>query len=665
MPTCFQQQYKNEKNDKNEKKYIKEGKKMRKILLKNMKLRNFKGISSLDIAFNLTDTNIYGRNATGKTTIVDAFMWLFFNKDSKGSADFDIKTKTAEGNYVHNLEHTVEAIIEVDGTETKFMKLYKEKYTKQRGSTTATFTGHTTDYFVDDVPKKKKEYEEIVNQLFDSKFFQIITDPLYFNEKMKWQDRRKLLIDICGDVSDELVISSNDELAPLIGVLGTKSIDDYRLQLKSQMKPINEELKAIPIKINEANLAIPKEVGEVDEEKLVFINSHIQELESKKASALSGGAIAEKETELIKLKNKKLLLENEVPNSKKLKDELYALENQKSLLEREIQRTVGDIAFKESQQKSNEEQRSDLRKRYIELNSMEYDESQNTCPECGQLLPQEKISMFMENFNIGKSDKLESINARGVELKQEYEKRADEITILSNDVELKKKELNTLQIAINDKQKEIDDIQNVFKAEQRQKTNKVNKQIVVIEQEIAALKNDVQTVIDGIDEDIQVWKQQRAEIESIKAKNNLAEVQKKRIAELEAREKELAKDYSDKDQALYLTDLFIKTKINMLTEKINKHFELCNFKLFEEQINGGLNEVCEITVDGVSFSDLNNAMKINAGLDVINTVCNYANSYAPIFIDNCEAVNQTLQTNSQQIRLYVTDSDEYLRVVNE
>lgn len=646
---------------------------MKNVRLKQMKLRNFKGIAALDIDFNLIDTNIYGRNATGKTTIVDAFMWLFFNKDSKGSADFDIKTKTVEGNYVHNLEHTVEAVVEIkditinggNPVETKFTKLYKEKYTKQRGSTTATFTGHTTDYFVDDVPKKKKEYEEVVNQLFDSKFFQIITDPLYFNEKMKWQDRRKLLIDICGDVSDEIVISSNEELAPLIGVLGTKSIDDYRLQLKSQMKPINEELKAIPIKINEANLAIPKEVGEVDEEKLVFINNRIQELESKRVSSLSGGAIADKETELIKLQNKKLLLENEVPSNKKLKDELYVLDNQKTSLEREIQRTVGDIAFKESQQKSNEEQRSDLRKRYIELNSMEYDESQNTCPECGQLLPQEKISMFMENFNIGKSDKLESINARGVELKQEYEKRADEIKILSNDVELKKKELNTLQIAINDKQKEIDDIQNVFKAEQRQKTNKVNKQIVVIEQEIAALKNDVQTVIDGIDEDIQVWKQQRAEIEYIKAKINLAEVQKKRIAELEAREKELAKDYSDKDQALYLTDLFIKTKVNMLTEKINKHFELCNFKLFEEQINGGMNEVCEITVDGVSFSDLNNAMKINAGLDVINTVCNYANTYAPIFIDNCEAVNQTLKTDSQQIRLYVTDSDECLRVVNE
>ena len=61
---------------------------------------------------------------------------------------------------------------------------------------------------------------------------------------MKWSDRRKLLIDICGNVSDELVISSNDELAPLIGVLGTKYIDDYRLQLKSQMKPINERIES-------------------------------------------------------------------------------------------------------------------------------------------------------------------------------------------------------------------------------------------------------------------------------------------------------------------------------------------------------------------------------------------------------------------------------------
>lgn len=637
---------------------------MKNVKLKNMKLRNFKGIAALDINFNLIDTNIYGKNATGKTTLVDAFMWLFFNKDSNGSADFDIKTKTADGNYIHNLEHTVEAIVDVDGTETKFMKLYKEKYTKQRGSTKATFTGHTTDFFVDDVPKKKKEYEEIVNQLFDSKYFQIITDPFYFNEKMKWHDRRKLLIDICGDVSDELVIASNGDLAPLMSVIASKSIDDYRLQLKSQMKPINDELKAIPIKINEAQLAIPTDIEAIDEEKLAFINNRIQELENKKASALSGGAIADKETELIKLKNKKLLLENEVPNNKKLKDELYSLENQKATLEREIQRTKNDISFKESQQKENEEKRAFLRERYMRINAMQYDESKNICPHCNQPLPADQIADFMEKFNIDKSHQIERMNNDGIALKAEYDKCADEITILSNDIELKKRELNNLQTAISDNQKEINDIQNAFKAEQQPKIENINEQILNAMQEIASLKGGVQTVVDEIEAEINSLKEQKAHFDSIKAKMNLAEVQKKRIAELETREKELSDEFNSKDHMLYLTDLFVKTKVNMLTERINSHFKLCSFKLFEEQINGGLNEVCEVTVNGVSFKDLNNAMKINAGLDVINTVCEYANTQAPIFIDNCEAVNQTIQTNSQQIRLYVTDSDESLRVVN-
>ena len=66
---------------------------MKNVRLKQMKLRNFKGIKERDIDFNLLDTNIYGKIATGKTTIVDSFMWLFFNKDSSGAGDFDIKQK--------------------------------------------------------------------------------------------------------------------------------------------------------------------------------------------------------------------------------------------------------------------------------------------------------------------------------------------------------------------------------------------------------------------------------------------------------------------------------------------------------------------------------------------------------------------------------------------
>ena len=637
---------------------------MKNVRLKQMKLRNFKGTRDLTIDFNCKDTNIYGRNETGKTTIVDAFMWLFFNKDSSGASDFDIKTKNSYGEYLHNLEHSVEATLDVDGTETKFMKVYKEKYTKQRGSTTATFTGHTTDYFVDDVPKKKKEYDSLVNDLFDSKYFQIITDPLYFNEKMKWQDRRSLLIDICGDVDALEVVNSNKELSPLCKVMPGKTIDEYRLQLKSQMKPINDELKAIPIKINEAQLAIPNEIESIDEEKLSFINNRISELENQRTLALSGGAVAEKETELIKLRNKKLMLQQEVPNVKQLKDELYSLSIQEDSLQRKVERANESIKFKQSQQQSNEKQRDSLRNKYVEVNATQYDESQNICPHCKQQLPPDQIARFMEKFNINKSNELEKINTDGKALKEEFDKRADEIIILSNDVELNKRAINDLQVSIKEKQEEIDNIQNDFKAKQQPKLDAIDEKIVECERKIDMLKNNTGASTSAIDEEISMLKEQRSYIESIKAKQQVAEIQKKRIAELEAREKELADQYNHMDKMLYLTDLFIKTKVNMLTEKINSYFKLCNFKLFNEQVNGGVEECCEVTVDGVSYRDLNNAKTINAGLDVINTVCKHVDTQAPIFIDNCEAVNETIETESQQIRLYVTKTDESLRIEN-
>lgn len=638
---------------------------MKNVRLKQMKLRNFKGIKERDIDFNLLDTNIYGKNATGKTTLVDAFTWLFFNKDSSGASDFDVKTKTPNGEYLHNLEHLVEAVVEVDGTETTFKKVFKEKYTKQRGSTTASFTGHTTDYFVDDVPRKKKEYDETVNELFDSNIFSMITDPFYFNTRMKWQDRRKTLIDICGDVSDEAVIASNSDLAPLNGVLASKSVDDYRLQLKSKMKPINDELKAIPIKINEANLAIPTDIETIDEDKLTYINNRINEAESKKQRILSGGVIAEKEKEIIQFNNQKIMFKNERPDIKSLQDEEFALSIKIDSLERKKERAENEIRAKKSQQKSNELMRDELRNKFTEVNNMQYDESKNICPHCGQELPQEKIDGFMEEFNISKSNQLENINKDGKRLKEQFESITEDIQVLGKDIQNHQILINDYKLKLKELTKKIANINEDFAKEQEPKINAIDEKIVNAEREMEFLKSNTGEEVAKINEEIGMLKEQRSHYEEIKAKERLAKTQINRIAELEAREKELSNQYNDMDKMLYLTDLFIKTKVAMLTEKINSNFKLCNFRLFEEQINGGLNEVCEVTVNGVNYTDLNNAMKINAGLDVINTICDYSNTYAPIFIDNAESVNETIKTNSQQVRLYVTENDETLRIENK
>lgn len=625
-----------------------------KIRIQKMKLQNFKGIREFEIDFNSLDTEIYGKNATGKTSIFDAFTWLFFDKDSNGSAKFDVKTKTPDGEFLHNLEHSVEVSLMIDGTETTFKKVLKEKYTKQRGATTAVFAGHTTDYFVDDVPRKKKEFDEIVNNTFDADIFPIITDPFFFNEKMKWQDRRKMLIDICGDIDDSAVIASNNVLLPLNDYLSNKSVNDLRMQLKSQMKPINDELKMIPVKINEAQLAIPAEIADEKEtnDKYVSLKKEIEDLEFKKHMVMTNSLNEEKEIQIAKLRGRRVLINDERPDIKKEENEIYRLEYEGRRLKVDIESDNFEIKTTIIKMNQNEEKRNELRNEWKEVNSSTYDESQNVCPACGQELPFDKIEGFKERFNLNKAKRLEAINAEGKRLKSEYDEMDEKIAKLEPEMHDKQKEydgmiekIKSLRASIEKKTKELND-------KKIPKIQKIDAEIEQLQKEIES--NDNSKVVEAIRNQINEKREAAKELEQEIAKRNLANVQKARIQTLEELEKKLACEYTEKEKLLYLTDEFIKAKVEMLTEKINSHFEMVKFKLFDEQINGGVVECCECTYKGVTYSNLNNAAKINCGLDIINTICNFKNTLAPIFIDNAESVNHVIHTESQQIRLYVT-----------
>ena len=99
----------------------------------------------------------------------------------------------------------------------------------------------------------------------------------------------------------------------------------------------------------------------------------------------------------------------------------------------------------------------------------------------------------------------------------------------------------------------------------------------------------------------------------------------------------------------------------MLEKEVNNLFSKVNFTMFKEQINGGYEEVCYATIDGVPFDDANNAAKINAGLDIIKTLQRVENVIAPIFIDNAESVTSFDELiNTQIIKLYVKENEKEL-----
>lgn len=136
----------------------------------------------------------------------------------------------------------------------------------------------------------------------------------------------------------------------------------------------------------------------------------------------------------------------------------------------------------------------------------------------------------------------------------------------------------------------------------------------------------------------------------------------KRIAELEKEYSESQCHLAELEGLEYQLQQFSKARIEQMEGRINGMFDIVRFKMFEQQINGGEIETCEATVDGVPFADLNSAMKINAGLDIINAFCKANDVEAPIFIDNRESVCELTPVGSQVVNLIVDANYEFLKV---
>jgi hypothetical protein len=157
-----------------------------------------------------------------------------------------------------------------------------------------------------------------------------------------------------------------------------------------------------------------------------------------------------------------------------------------------------------------------------------------------------------------------------------------------------------------------------------------------------------------------------SEIEALKEKklqhSNNARIDA-RVDELKNRERELAAEFEKLESQLYLTDQFVKTKVRMLESKINSKFKVARFRLFETQINEGINECCETLSNGVPYGSMNNAARIQIGVDICDTLAEHFKTRPPLFVDNAESVTEIPETEAQQIRLVVSPEDNELRVV--
>ena len=651
--------------------------------LLKLQLTNFKGCKSLEINADGKNLNIYGDNATGKTTLADAFMWLLLDKDSNNRKDFEIKTLGPDGEPEHGLEHAVEAVLELeDGSRLALKKVYQEKWQKKRGSATAEFTGHTTDYFVDGVPVHKKEYDARIAEIADENIFRLLTDPRYFNEVLHWQKRRELLLEVCGDVSDAEVIASNKDLSGLSDILGNRTIEQHRKVIQARKSEINKELEKIPVRIDEVKRGLPN-IDDITNEKdlpndIARLREELRAKQEELVQAKAGGQVAEKTKELRTIEGQMLDLRNKHRQSldgkvgeksrelSRVQGEIYRLKN-------DIETKSRTIQYNESEIKTLDEKMKRLRKEWREENTKVFEQEQaaflklDTCPTCGQPLPKEQLQeardKAMAQFNKAKAEKLEAISAEGKKLKDMKAAMEENLAYVRCELEKATAELAGLEKKEAALKAEIDNImQGAEPVETTPEYAQIQERIMKIREDIAKMQADSNTAIMAIQKEIDTLTDAITTLEQAAARLEARKNGEKRIEELKADERRLAAEYEELERQIYLTEEFIRAKVQMLEGKINSKFRMARFKLFDVQVNGALAECCETTYNGVPYSNLNNGAKVQIGLDIINTLSEHYGFAPVVFIDNAESVTNILPTKGQQIRLIVSAADKKLRI---
>lgn len=653
--------------------------------LYRLTLNNFQGIKSLSFDFpEGRSASIYGDNATGKTTCYNALTWLLFDKASTAAKNFTPKTKGPDGD-LHHLDHSAEAVFVTDtGRQITLKKTYHESYKKKRGSAMEEFDGHTVEYEVDGVPVKEKEFTATVIGFCggDTEKPKMLTMPDYFPEQLSWDTRRKILLEICGDISDDEIIAANDDLKELKDFLrmnGTAeqyyTTDEYKKVAAARRGDINKQLTEIPARIDEAEKAIPDTTGldaEEIEQNIASLQRKRDNLAAEKAEAAAGGtAAATLRTQIADIRTK--LAEGKAAHTKAQNDQNADIDADILLAKREVseaRRAAEDIRTDidraEAKKKRLEATREQLLEAYHEISATRWDEGQEICPTCHQQLPAEQIEKMREDFNLRKSQRLEEINKRG---KTEASKTA----------------IAELEAHIGDLRKkatEADEVRKTAEAKvEALAGRRVEPTTYETTEEYATLTAQIADLEAKIEDEGKCTSEAVAAVEAkIKAVDGairderdkqmqltMAENQHRRIAELEKQEKRLGGEFEELEKGLYLCDLFTKKKVSALTERINGKFKRVRFRLFIEQLNGGLKEDCEVMIprdDGtlVPYTFANNAARIKAGLEIINTLAEHWNIRMPVFIDNAESVTHLENSDTQIIRLVVSEADKKLRL---
>ena len=629
--------------------------------LLSLAIANFKGIREKEITFGDL-MEIRGMNASGKTTIFDALTWLLFDRDSLGNNKFEIRTLDTDGCKIHNVDISVAGKFLIDGREVEIKKTQKENWVKKRGSDVAELQGNKNEYEIDGFPKSQKDYQAFISGIVDDDLFKMLTNPMYF-PNMKWQEQRKILMRLLPEISDSDIAEENGCEA-IIPDLEKADIDTIKAKYAKGLKELKKRQAELPVRIDE----IAKQKIDIDLKELKSLETELEKLKGERAKQyveLTGidqrnadmqSKLMELQFQLTEIETK--LSAGNVQKRSELRKEIEELSLANQSLNSKSNNAQFDNQMCNTWIADRTKEGKQINEEYKAVKSNAFPKDA-ACPTCGQPLPESEIESRKQKFEADKEAKLSKYVRRANELKISIKELKDRIQKNNSDIKLHQAQLSTNNKKIVKYEAELKatplevDMSGDKGYQDAQKAIEDTKKALA---DIPAT-DEIKAEIERLDIQIDNRNERINEINNAKSNNGRIIV---RINELQEEQKEVSQSCADAEKMIYLLERFVKAKMERVSELINEKFEGLKWKLFENQINGGLKETCELTVDGVPYGSLNNGHRIVSGLQIIKTLQKVFGVTVPIFIDNAESVNDfnLPKMDCQIVKLIVTDDKE-------